>query len=141
MFNLNEARKFAGLPQIKEAKVDVMFNNHEDEKANLEKAGITLSNPRKGGGGNTEVTLSGNEKAIRKYLAKLWDMDTDAEEIDELFEGTFVGSDKAVQGPFSKAEAVKACKALIEEGTSFSVKVHAADAKGALAGKIYVSPK
>lgn len=88
MFTLNEARKFAGLPQqISEAKVDVMFNNHEGEKANLEKAGIKLSNPRKGGGGNTEVTLTGDEKAIRKYLAKLWDLDTDSEEIDELFEG------------------------------------------------------
>lgn len=56
-------------------------------------------------------------------------------------EGAFVGSTKPVQGPFTKAEAVKACKALIEEGTSFHVTIHPASAKPEFAGKIYVSPK
>jgi hypothetical protein len=88
MFTLNEALKIAGLPQkIEEVKVTVPFNGYEKEKGNLEKAGIKLSNPGKGGGGNDEVTLTGDEKAIRKYLAKLWNLDTDSEEIDELFEG------------------------------------------------------
>ena len=58
--------------------------------------------------------------------------------LSALEEGKFVGSTKSVQGPFSKAEAAKACKTLIDEGTSFSVKVHT---DGDMAGKIYVSPK
>jgi len=88
MLTLNEALKAAGLPQRKldEVKVTVQFNGYKSELANLEKAGIKLSNPGKGGGGNDSVTLSGEEKSIRKYLAKLWNLDADSDEINELFE-------------------------------------------------------
>lgn len=75
------------LNEGKNKRVTVPFNGIEGHRSKLAKAGIKVVSTGEGGGGNTEATLEGPEKNIRQYLAKLWNLNTDDEEIDELFEG------------------------------------------------------
>jgi hypothetical protein len=68
-------------------KVEVPFNGIESELGNLAKAGITVMGLlTEEGNGNTVAVLQGEESVIRGYLAGLWDVEVDGEEIEELFE-------------------------------------------------------
>ena len=81
-----QLKKLAGINESSSIKqVDVPFNGVESQLSAIAKAGLKVVGMREGGGGNTEVTLEGPESAIRKYLANLWGLDEDSEEIDELF--------------------------------------------------------
>lgn len=66
--------------------IQTPFNGIEKELPNLKRAKIEVMGLSSAGGSNTEATLKGEESALRKYLAKAWDMDEDADEINELFE-------------------------------------------------------
>ena len=84
--NKQKLRKLAGLTESSSTvQVHVPFNGFESQLSALENAGLKVVGVRTGGGGNTEVSIEGHEDAIRKYLAHLWDLDEDSEEINELF--------------------------------------------------------
>lgn len=68
------------------ATVTVPFNGVEDELLVLKSFGIKVTGLGLGGGGNTEATLEGKESVIREYLAHIWGLHADSDEINELFE-------------------------------------------------------
>jgi hypothetical protein len=68
-------------------KVEVPFNGIESELANLQNLGIRVVGVYSSeGNGNTIANLEGEESVIKNYLAELWEVDADGEEIEELFE-------------------------------------------------------
>ena len=67
-------------------EVEVPFVGIESELGNLKKAGISVVGLRtEEGNGITHATLSGESRAIRAYLAQLWDVEENGEEIEEIF--------------------------------------------------------
>jgi hypothetical protein len=68
-------------------KVEVPFNGIEWELWPLQELGIKVVGLRiEAGNGNTIANLEGEESVIKNYLAELWEVDADGEEIVELFE-------------------------------------------------------
>ena len=67
-------------------EIAVPFNGIESELSNLGAVGIEVVKLGLGGGGNVEAVLRGEEIEIRNYLARLWDVLPNDDEINDLFE-------------------------------------------------------
>ena len=73
-------------------EVEVPFNGIESELANMQSLGIEVRGVFQEGNGNTQAVLYGAYPVVRKYLANLWEVEEDGEEIQEVigdFKTTF----------------------------------------------------
>ena len=85
MNQLNELRKLAGLTLV-EAKTSsgwFAFNGIEKELPKLVKQNIKVTGLQLSGHGAVEARLEGDKATIQKYLAALWNVDPDGEEIND----------------------------------------------------------